>query len=117
MNSRICSNIFDNLWRIWFHRSIIFIEKRRSQRKTLPRISNFQDQVSTKLLDTIRIPSGKQFVLRGLASEGKTTEIRRLAYSIQQQLDSATRNFEQSIGAFAVHAELFRNRSEHLHCG
>ena len=56
--------------------------------KTLPRISNFQDQVSTQLLDTIRKPCGKQFVLRGLASEGKTTEIRRLAYSIQQQLDS-----------------------------
>ena len=38
--------------------------------KTLPNLK-FPRSGVHQLLDTIRIPSGKQFVLRGLASEGK----------------------------------------------
>ena len=55
--------------------------------------NNFQDELSNQLLNTISVSGGKQYILRGLASEGKTTEIRRLAYSIQQKLLSPRRGF------------------------
>ena len=54
---------------------------------------NFQEKVSRDLLNTLRIEDGKQFILRGLASEGKTTEIRRLAHSLQNKLDNPRQGF------------------------
>ena len=55
--------------------------------KTQPR-TNFQDQVSNILLDTISANSGEQYILEGMASEGKTTELRRLASTLQEKLES-----------------------------
>ena len=86
--------------------------------KTLPRISNFQDQVSTQLLDTIRYPLENNSCFEVLLQKEKPQKSVALLTPFSNNWTRLDKEFrKQSIGAFAVHAELFRNRSEHLHCG
>ena len=85
----------DNLWRIC-STGVLSSSKSAASEKTLPesQISKIRCPPHILMIQTL----WKTIRASRSCSEGKTTEIRRSAYSIQQQLDSPRQgNFEQSI--------------------
>ena len=67
------------------HRELGELEKKKDVS------ANFHDTLSSMLLTHLpESAEGLQFVLEGLASQGKTTELRRLAYSLQTLISDPT---------------------------
>ena len=69
----------------YLHRELGELEKKKDVS------ANFHDTLSSMLLTHLpESAEGLQFVLEGLASQGKTTELRRLAYSLQTLISDPT---------------------------
>lgn len=78
---------------------------------------NFQEQLSAELLETLADKDkGKQYILIGLASEGKTTEIRRLAYTIQQQLNAPRKGFSKKATVHLLSMQNYSGSGADIRC-